>query len=40
MNFKKYSGRVKRYYCSWCGNNITYDDYTKHHGLCNICYYQ
>ena len=40
MNFKKYSGKVKRYYCSWCGSAITYDDYVKHNGLCNICYYQ
>ena len=40
MIFKKYGGRVKRYYCSWCGCSITYDDYAKHNGLCNICYYQ
>ena len=40
MNFKKYSGRVKRYYCSWGGSTKTYDDYVKHNGLCNICYYQ
>ena len=30
MEFKKYSGRVKRYYCSYCGSPITYDDYIKY----------
>ena len=38
MNFKKSSGRVKRYYCSYCGSPITYDDYIKYNGLCFPCY--
>ena len=38
MKFKKSSGRVKRYYCSYCGSTITYDDYIKYNGLCFPCY--
>ena len=38
MKFKKNSGRVKRYYCSYCGSPITYDDYIKYNGLCFLCY--
>ena len=38
MKFKKSSGRVKRYYCSYCGSPITYDDYIKYNGLCFPCY--
>lgn len=40
MKLKNFNGKVKRYYCSYCGDKITYDDYKKYNGLCFLCYCQ